>query len=287
MGEKIKRIGKPIALVLIGMALVLLIFWLIWGNWSIEQSYYYVESEKIPQSFDGMRITQISDLHNRDYGEKLIEMVTETNPDVIVLTGDIIDSRRTDIDLAIELSKQLLSVAPVYFVYGNNEVSSKKSEEFEERLTETGVTVLNNDVVQLKKDGKSINLCGIKDPRCELGFDKVGEERVMKYFVKRVKYLKESNDYSILIAHRPDYIDLYSEYDFDLVLSGHIHGGIIVLPFFGGLLSPNVEFFPEYSDGQYTVGGKQLIVSRGLGNGSLQLRINCRPHLVTVILKSK
>ena len=242
-------------------------------------------SDRIPEAFNGFRIAQVSDLHNADFGEnnvKLIELLSETDPDMIVLTGDLIDSRHTDIEIALEFARQIIKIAPVYYVSGNHEARVPEYEDLKMCLAEAGVVILENQKVQITREGESITLMGIDDPSFREDYLFGDSESVARQAIEDLQ--NESDGYTVLLSHRPELFDLYVETEMDLVFSGHAHGGQFRLPFVGGLVAPNQGFFPKYDAGQFTEENTTMIVSKGVGNSIIPIRFNNRPEIVIVKL---
>ena len=248
---------------------------------------YKIVSDKIPQGFDGFRIAQISDLHNAEFGEEnceLIELLSQTDPDMIVITGDLIDSRHTDIDLALEFVRQAIQISPVYYVSGNHEARVREYEDLKMSLAEAGVVVLDNQKVQITREGESITLMGIDDPSFRADYLFGDAVSVAQQAIEDLQ--NESDGYTVLLSHRPELFDLYVETGMNLVFSGHAHGGQFRLPLIGGLVAPNQGFFPEYDAGIFTEDDTTMIVSRGIGNSIIPLRINNRPEIIVVTLNN-
>lgn len=262
-------------------------------NNRLTKSYHTISNKKIPAEFNNFKILQISDFHNKDFPEiiyktkddsnksiynpKLIDYINDEKPDIIVITGDTIDSRKTNEDVATDLVKNLLTNYPVYYVTGNHEIRSGTSDYYKEKFRDMGVHVLANQSLDIIKLSSKITISGIDDS---------------SYFKDYLEYNHtlsnlKSDNYNILLSHRPKHFDIYASIGFDLIFSGHTHGGQIRLPFIGGILSPDQGFFPDYDSGSSTKDQSTMIVSRGLGNSLLPLRINNPPELVIVTLKSK
>ena len=274
-----KKIMWRIALVL---ALVLTTVWLIWENQALVRTDYAVKSSNLPQAFDGYRIVQISDLHNTLFGkgnERLLEMIRSAQPDMIAITGDLIDSRHTRVEIALEFAKEALKIAPCYYVTGNHEIRDDDLEELLEGLKETGVTVLRGEAVQLYKEDQWIHLVGIDDMSLVCKKPDT-ESMVARQMLERF----ESQHYTLLLAHRPEPFTVYADLGFDLTLTGHTHGGQMRLPWLGGMFASG-EFFPEYDAGLFQQGDTAMVVSRGLGNSLFPFRINNRPEVVVVTLR--
>ena len=263
--------------------LVLLVWGGIWGsnNW-IQTTEYTVASEELPQAFAGSRIVQVSDLHNATFGRNqssLIKKVKSADPDAIFLTGDLIDSNRYDLAASLVLVDALVEMSEVYYVTGNHEVASNQVEEIIRALQERGVTVLTDDSVEWEKGGESIQIAGIDDPLME---PDVHEEEATRQSLANAQL---TEDFTLLLAHRPEYLPIYAESNVDVVFSGHAHGGQIRIPGIGGLIAPGQGWFPKVTEGIFEVDRSQMIVSRGLGNSTFPVRIFNLPEIVVVTLE--
>ena len=276
---------KFIVLAAIVAILILLIIWIAYGNTDLEIYKYNVKSEDIPSEFDNFRIVQISDLHNAEFGEnneKLLSILKQADADIITITGDMIDSRNTNVDTALSFAKEAVKIAPTYYVNGNHE--SRVPEEYEklkQGLIDSGVTILENKSVDITLGDETITLIGINDPtfRMEL-VDDTMEQNIAHQLVG---VIPDNDNYKVLLAHRPEYFDVYAD-NVDLVLSGHAHGGQFKIPFIGGLVAPGQGFFPEYSTGSYIKENTEMIVSRGIGNSIIPFRVNNKPELIVAEL---
>jgi len=280
-----KRNKKRVILIVTVVILVGLCGWTIWGNTVLEINEYAIMSDKIPEAFAGFRIAQVSDLHNAEFGddnEKLIELLSQTDPDMIVITGDLIDSRHTDIEIALEFARQVIYIAPIYYVSGNHEARVREYEDLKMGLADAGVNVLEDQKVQITREGESITLMGIDDPSFQEDYLFGDSESVARQAITDLQ--NESDRYTILLSHRPELFDLYVDTEMDLVFSGHAHGGQFRLPFIGGLVAPNQGFFPKYDAGLFSVGSTNMIVSRGVGNSIIPIRFNNRPEIVVAVL---
>ena len=285
--KMMKKQNKKVFLYVSLVALICLAAWTIWGNTALEVNEYEIVSDRIPQNFDGFRIAQVSDLHNAEFGEgneKLIELLSQTDPDAIVITGDLIDSRKTDIEIALEFARQSIKISPVYYVSGNHEARVREYEDLKMGLAEAGVVMLENQKVQITRRGESITLMGIDDPSFQEDYLFGDAESVARQVITDLQ--NESDGYTVLLSHRPELFDLYVDTGMDLVLSGHAHGGQFRLPFSGGLVAPNQGFFPEYDAGLFSEGRTTMIVSRGVGNSIIPLRFNNRPEIIVVTLNN-
>ena len=278
---------KKILLIVIPVA-ILLVGWIIWGNTALMVSELAIQNEKIPDSFDGFRIAQISDLHNAEFGEdneKLIGVLKECKPDIILITGDLIDSRNTDIEIGISFAEKAVMIAPTYYVTGNHEARISEYEQLIEGIESAGVQILENESVVLEQSGECITIAGVADPSFTTDYLFGDSETVTSDILSELLVSEES--YTVLLAHRPELFEVYVDSKVDLVFSGHAHGGQFRLPFIGGVVAPNQGLFPEYDAGLYTKDDTSMVVSRGIGNSILPFRINNRPEIVLVKLESE
>lgn len=253
----------------------------------IETTAITIETERLPKAFDGYTVVQIADLHGKSFDPKqtkLLKKITQAQPDLIVMTGDLIDSRRNGEAAALTLMKQLTADYPVYFVTGNHEV--RRNLTLLPKLEAIGVQILRNTAVPLEYNGANIALLGIDDPTTTRWSEGLQEPDGTRKSLASAQEAVDPSTFQLLLAHRPEYVPLYAERQIDLVLSGHAHGGQIRLPFTDGLYAPGQGFFPKRTAGQYTVDTTQLIVSRGLGNSLFPFRLSNRPEIVVITLKS-
>ena len=251
-----------------------------WQNNKLIVSEYDYKNSKIPESFDGYKIVQISDLHNKMFGKncnKLISKIKEQSPDIIVITGDLVDLHSTNINNALIFVKQAVSIAPVYYVNGNHEseLEYKDYSELTVNMIKYGANVLKDETVIIRKDNDYIYITDLNDG-----------DLVDDTLNKKTRNFNE-NIFKILLAHEPQFIDNYSLCEMDLVFSGHAHGGQIRLPFLKGLYAPNQGFFPKYTSGKYIYEQTTMFVSQGLGNSSIPVRIFNYPQIITVTLHTK
>ena len=268
--------------------LLILVVWTLWGNTALMVNTITVSGNQIPLEFSGFRIAQISDLHNAEFGEKnarLLNILSEKKPDIIVITGDLVDARHTDVSIALSFAEDAVQIAPVSYVTGNHEASLSQYGELKTGLESAGVTVLEDKAVQLERSGSFITLIGLSDPNFAIRSNIFNEVPAM-ISTKLNDLTKDETNYTILLSHRPELFDTYVSCGVDLVLSGHAHGGQFRLPLVGGLVAPNQGFFPKYDAGLYTEGRTNMIVSRGIGNSIIPLRFNNRPEIVLVELRA-
>ena len=245
--------------------------------------------ENLPKSFDGFKIVHLSDLHGKSFGKNqnnLIDKVKFIDPDLIVFTGDLVDSNHYDETPGLVLMKALAELSPVYFVMGNHEHWSSKSIDLEKKLEDIGVTVLRDESIFLEHQGSKIQIIGIDDPSISkvITNDAIGKQ--ISNASKSYEKLKE-NTFKILLAHRPELFSAYTKANMDLIFSGHAHGGQFRLPFLGGLIAPDQGWLPKYTAGQYHKDHAVMVVTRGLGNSIIPQRLFNRPEIVIVTLENK
>lgn len=280
---KKRRRHRRLTLRVFGMILILIAALIVWAaidSRNIDVTRFTVSGA--PEAFSGFKIAQISDLHNAEFGtdnQKLIDILKSEAPDAIVITGDLIDARRTNTEIAESFARRCMEIADCYYVPGNHEARLGGTyDAFESALIADGVNVLRNGSVRIRKEMDAIRIVGVDDPAFAKASDTITN-------LDAALEALSSDDFTILLAHRPELIDEYSKWGIDLVLSGHAHGGQIRLPGIGGLYAPGQGFFPKYTSGNYTVGDTEMIVSRGIGNSAFPLRVNDRPEVVIVTLK--
>jgi len=257
---------------------ILLVIWLVVTNVFVEVNTISVSYTDLPDAFDGFKIVQISDFHNAEYANhnaSLIADVAKEAPDMIAITGDFVDSDKTDIQIALDFAKELAKIAPCYYVTGNHEarLSFHDYRKLEDGLLALGITVLRNSAVTVEKDGAAINIIGLDDPN----FGKRIE-------TEKINVLAGESHFSIVLSHRPEYYDRYRMSVVNLALTGHVHGGQVRIPFLGGLIAPGQGLFPKYDAGLYEEGDFAMVVSRGIGNSAVPVRVNNQPEIVVIEL---
>lgn len=256
-------------------------------NKFLNVSRYEIKSDKIPTEFNKFKIIHLSDFHNYDFGKdnvKVIQKINNEHPDIIVMTGDMVNKYDKNFDRFLKLSETLSKKYKIYYIIGNHE---KRLKNYHlnfiiEKLSQYNIKILNDEKITITRKNNFINIYGIDIP---LPFYKTRNkptniEEVVDVLLKKC-YEKE---YNILLAHNPLYFETYSKYNVDLTLSGHVHGGMIRLPFVGGLLSPERKLFPKYSSGIYEANKKKLIVSRGLGHSKPGIRLFNMPEILSITL---
>ena len=262
------------------------VFWFRWQCWGLQTTHTEVELPGLPGEFDGYKIAHLSDLHGHEYGEgslELLERVAREGPDLIVITGDLID-QESQLQMIPALARSLTAIAPTYYVTGNHEwgLGTGTVKALKNLLAQCGVTVLSNECEILERNGAQIVLAGVDDPN---GYaDQTTPEELYAQIEGGASGL-----FTVLLAHRNDRFEQYAAAGYDFVLSGHGHGGIIRLPFVGALMGTNRQWFPERTSGLYTAGDSTLFVSRGLGNNTVPFqgfRIFNRPELAIITLRA-
>lgn len=266
---------------------VILACWIYWGNQAIQTTTYEIATSKLEPGSQTITIVQISDLHDAFFGENqniLIEKIREKAPDLIAVTGDLIDSNRTDIGRAMEFIHGAVELAPVYYVTGNHEAWSGESYgELKQKLAGAGVNLMDGQSESISVKGREIRLLGVEDPSFSQRALYEGDEAAMDEAIGKLDY--GSAEFTILLSHRPELFQCYADNKIDLALTGHAHGGQFRLPLIGGLAAPDQGVLPRYTSGVFRSGGTKMIVSRGLGNSIVPFRINNRPEIVVVRLK--
>lgn len=260
--------------------------WMYRTNMNLAFTNYTISFRSLPKSFDGYKIAQLSDFHNRTYGDvttSIINGLHKEKPDLIAITGDFVDSRDTNIDVSLQLVKELVKIAPCYYVTGNHEsrLDEKMYRQFEEGLTKYGVEIMRTRTLILSKGDEQISIIGVDDP-C---FNAPINEHEEMLTAEKINEITSKDIFSILLSHRPEYYVVYKDANVNLVLTGHAHGGQFRIPFIGGLFAPNQGFFPKFDGGVYQEDEFAMVVSRGIGNSVMPIRFNNQPEVVIVELE--
>lgn len=271
---------KKLIPIILPVILTMLAIWTVWCNMTVGVTHYTVVSNRLPAAFDHYKIAVISDLHNAEFGQNnssLISLIEKEEPDIIAITGDLIDSSRTDIEIAENLVKKLVEIAPCYYVTGNHEAwIGEQYQELEEKLLDIGVVIFHDNTEQVAKNNEIIQFAGLDDPDFTDRDSSIQESMLNT----KLGNMGLTEDYCVLLSHRPETFNAYASKNIDLVLSGHAHGGQFRLPFIGGVIAPNQGFFPKYDAGEYFEKNTTMIVSRGIGNSIIPIRFNNRPEIV-------
>ena len=250
----------------------------VWGDRARTVSRHTLRCPRLPRGFDGLRLAHLSDLHGRDFGRDnapLISALRRARPDLILFTGDLIDSRRGGGAVALSLVEQAARIAPVYAVTGNHEGRlGRRFDPLEAAMAAAGARFLHGEAVTLRRGGARLRLMGIDDAA------RSGQPPDLA-----LAALPPRDDtFTLLLAHRPWRFEVYAAAA-DLTLCGHTHGGQFRLPRLGGLYAPGQGLLPPYDGGLYRRGEALLLVSRGLGNSLFPLRLGNRPELVLLTLR--
>ena len=273
--KKIRRLLALLALFALAAGFVY------WQNFTLQVETVELFFESLPPQFDGLRVAELSDLHGRSFGKnnvRLLRTLQKARPDMICICGDLFDEK-TDLTMLEPLLTGLTDIAPVYYVTGNHEWQVKNLREILQKMRAWGVTVLENEERVLSRGGAEMVVAGVHDP-CG-PYD-------MKTPAALVRELRsaQGNDFILMLSHRNDELTMWSQLGVQLVLSGHCHGGVVRLPFMGGVFGTRRELFPEYDAGVYRQDGTTLFVSRGLGYTNVHFRLFNRPHVPIMILRS-
>ena len=260
-----------------GFVCVCFVLFLEYQNKHLVVDNFIVQSEKISDDLNGFKIVQISDLHNANFGrdnDKLLNLIKIQNPDIVVITGDFVDSNHTNINKALEFAQKVQEICPTYYITGNHEywLDEKDLDILFSGLRAVGITILENECVNIDKNNSSFILVGLDDRN-------LSDNTLAKILQDH------KGEFTVVLAHEPQYIFNYSREKVDLVLSGHAHGGQFRLPLIGGVVAPDQGFNPQYTDGEYKINDTTMIVSRGLGNSIIPVRLFNYPEIVCVELK--
>ncbi|SDA19167.1 hypothetical protein SAMN02910447_01395 [Ruminococcus sp. YE71] len=255
---------------------VLFVFSVLNNKWLTVSEYDFTDS----RIENGFTIVQVSDLHNARFGRgnrRLIERIRSLSPDIIAITGDLVDGSFTNVSVGVDFCEQAAAICPTYYVTGNHEhwLSDDEKRQLFDGIRDSGTVILDDETVTVGINGDRVQLCGLDDD---------------SLYTDTLRDLSAEFDRSmpvILLAHEPQYFSDYCTYSPDLVLTGHAHGGQVRLPFIGGLVAPDQGFFPKYTEGKFTDGETAMIVSRGLGNSVIPVRVFDPPEIVSVHVSGK
>lgn len=278
---------KKLRWMIVLIIVITILVWMIWGNITVGVTRYSVENERLPAVFDHYKIAVVSDLHNAELGEdnkRLVSAIEKEKPDMIAITGDLVDSGRTDIGVAENLIRQLAMTAPCYYVTGNHEAwIGEQYQKLEKILLNEGVVILHDQSVSMTKNDETIQIVGLDDPDFTDRDSSIQESMLER----KLEEMELTGEFCILLSHRPEVFNAYVAENIDLVLCGHAHGGQFRIPGVGGLVAPNQGLLPKYDAGEYYENNTTMIVSRGIGNSVIPVRINNRPEIVVVELRCK
>ena len=267
-----KKIKNKRLIIKLTIIIVLIVCWF-YENKHIDVSTYTYESEKIDEELEDFKIVQVSDLHNSVFGinnKKLLDKIKSCSPDIIVVTGDLPDSFLEKTNYSIAFLKEAVKICPVYYITGNHEynLSTEDYNLLKKEIENIGVIDIDDDKRIIEVGDSSFVLAGLDD-RSLIG-DTLST------------LLEDYEGLKIVLCHEPDFFDKYEKAGADLILAGHAHGGLIRIPFVGGIIAPGQGFFPEYTKGEYYINDSEMIVSGGLGNSVVPLRLFNHPEIVCV-----
>lgn len=263
-------------------------------------THYTIESQKFKGFSRDLNLIFLSDLHNRVYGEKnelLLQAIRNEKPDLILIGGDMLVGKEdASYDIALDFTSQLPEIAPVLYATGNHEQRMRETPEiyqasyadYRQQLKDRGVLFLENGSCRIEAGTVLLEISGVELPSASYKKLKklpIRASDIAEYLHKDSVSVTEDSVYRILLAHNPAYMNAYKGWGADLILSGHLHGGVMRLPGIGGVITPQAFLFPKYS-GEMTKEGEQtIIVSRGLGTHTINIRLFNQPEVVSICLK--
>lgn len=267
--------------VLLVLTALLAAGFLLWGNCSLQTTETALVSPALPPAFDGLRIVELADLHGRVFGRgsrRLLAAVRRAEPDLICIDGDLFDEH-TDLAMLPPLLRGLCAIAPVYYVTGNHEWRVPGLRGILAQMRTCGVTVLQDDWRVLRRGEDALVLAGTDDP-CG-----PAERKTPAELIADIRAEAGEAAFLLLLAHRNDQLPQWSALGVQAVLAGHCHGGVVRLPFVGGLFGTDRRLFPAWDAGLYRQGETALYVSRGLGYTNVHFRLFNRPEVAVIVLR--
>lgn len=267
--------------VLLVLTALLAAGFLLWGNCSLQTTETALVSPALPPAFDGLRIVELADLHGRVFGRgsrRLLAAVRRAEPDLICIDGDLFDEH-TDLTMLPPLLRGLCAIAPVYYVTGNHEWRVPGLRGILAQMRACGVTVLQDDWRVLRRGEDALVLAGTDDP-CG-----PAERKTPAELIADIRAEAGEAAFLLLLTHRNDQLPQWSALGVQAVLAGHCHGGVVRLPFVGGLFGTDRRLFPAWDAGLYRQGETALYVSRGLGYTNVHFRLFNRPEVAVIVLR--
>ena len=267
--------------VLLVLTALLAAGFLLWGNCSLQTTETALVSPALPPAFDGLRIVELADLHGRVFGRgsrRLLAAVRRAEPDLICIDGDLFDEH-TDIAMLPPLLRGLCAIAPVYYVTGNHEWRVPGLRGILAQMRACGVTVLQDDWRVLRRGEDALIVAGTDDP-CG-----PAERKTPAELIADIRAEAGEAAFLLLLTHRNDQLPQWSALGVQAVLAGHCHGGVVRLPFVGGLFGTDRRLFPAWDAGLYRQGETALYVSRGLGYTNVHFRLFNRPEVAVIVLR--
>lgn len=265
-----------VIMILLGIAVLLLLDGILENHFPITKE-YHIQSEKIKEDKTALLLT---DLHACCQGrkkDKYVQMIQRQNPDILLVAGDMTVKNGNHTESVTAFLKEIVSVAPIFYAPGNHEIRMPEYEVYQQNLKQMGIKYLKNEAVSCGE----VDIYGLDLP--EYWYHKVWQKREFsKEKVEKLLGSVKKDKFSILLAHNPEYFKSYAKWGADLTVSGHIHGGIMRLPWIGGVISPSLRLFPKYDSGEFEENGKKMILSRGMGLHHIKLRFFNRPEISVI-----
>lgn len=255
-----------VIMILLGIAVLLLLDGILENYFPIAKE-YHIQLEKIKEDKTALLLTDLHACCRGRKKDKYVQMIQRQNPDILLIAGDMTVKNGKHTESVTAFLKEIVSVAPIFYAPGNHEIRMPEYEVYQQNLKQMGIKYLKNEAVFCGE----INIYGLDLP--EYWYHKVWQKREFsKEEVEKLLGSVKEDKFSILLAHNPEYFKSYAKWGADLTVSGHIHGGIMRLPWIGGVISPSLRLFPKYDSGEFEENGKKMILSRGMGLHHIKLR---------------
>lgn len=264
------------------------------GN-KISVTYYEYQSDQVPLPFDGFKIVAVSDLHCKVIGndnDVLINRIKSLKPDIILCAGDMITDNAKHMDVAIRLFEKLSKEFDIYYSCGNHElkldinpITHSLYRKYIKHLCSLGINYLNNKSAYIVRSGKKLRIAGLNIQKKYYKKLCINKVVMPKGYIKSLVGEAKEDEFNILLAHNPEYFKVYAGWGSDIVISGHIHGGMVVLPYIGGVVSPSFRLFPHYDFGEFYEDKAAMYLCRGLGSHTIPLRIFNPPEIMCITLR--
>lgn len=268
-----------VVITVIAVILVAMLWIMLYDSNRFVVRHYSLRDQRIKKP---VKAVVLADLHNKRYGKEnecLLQAIDEIRPDMILIAGDILTAKpKASLETAVDLLTKLAGKYPIYYGNGNHEHRLKlypenygdMAERYEEALQKIGIRRLVNEHTVLEESG----ICIYGSEIDKLYYKRFGIQPMDPEYLKSLLGQPSAEKYTILIAHNPDYFPKYADWGADLVLAGHVHGGMVRVPIWGkGVVSPNVRLFPKYDGGEFTLGKTRMLLSRGLGMHTIPIRL--------------
>lgn len=281
----------------IGIIIILFVFLMHKENHHLTVSKYKIHSDKLPAEFDNVKIVLLTDLHNNSFGknnEHLLRRIRNEHPDYIMVAGDmLIGHNKADYYDTLNLLETLSKEFGIYYVNGNHEQKLAEGEEtkdtiykeYHDILAAYGIHFVHNKTIKIKRKDATINITGLEIASDY--YNKINRPEMTNEYIKKCIGRCDPKTYTILLAHNPMYFNYYADWGADLVLSGHVHGGIMRLPLLGGVISPQYILFPHFDSGRFELNSSTMLLSRGLGVHTIKIRIFNRPEIMVFTLNKE